>query len=186
MLRKLDMVQIFKNAFEERRNVPYEQFKEECKNLLTHLFVAAEKVFKEYCDNSNSKYNDDIFYATQNILVYIALADGEFLQGEYDIYKLFCNWVNIEPLSVEDFKTLYERLNDKTVIDAIKVYLTCRMTMDPADYQALVSALSYFAYAGDNEIDEKEYYIIRAFYDPKFDNVPLTWQEFDRLVNFNK
>lgn len=182
-MKRLDMIQIFKDILERRKSVNYEQFKEEGKTLLMRPFYVTETLFKRYCEHENLKYDDDIFYAMQNILVYMALADGEFLQGEYDIYKLFCNEVSIEPLSVEDFKALYDRLTDTKVIEAIKVFLTCRKTMDPEDYTSLVLALGYFACAGDNEIDEKEYYIIRLFFDPKFDEVPLTWQEFDRLLN---
>ena len=181
-MEKLSMVEQIKNAMSERGKIPYETYKEHCKNLLTHSFVFIEKKFKEFCKEKNDDYKDQVFYVYQDILVYLTMCDGEFLQGEYDIYKLLCDWANIAPLGVNDIKALYERLTDARVIEGIKLISAARPTMDPADYRALTSGLCYFAFAGDTEIDEKEYYILRTFYNPHFDEVPLTWEEFKKQI----
>ena len=177
-MEKLSMVEQMKNAQKERASIPYETYKDHCKNLLTHSFVFIENSFKRFCKERNEEYKDQVFYCYQDILVYISMCDGEFLQGEYDIYKLLCDWAKIEPLSVNDYQELFNRLTDARVIEGIKLVSASRPTMDHADYRALTSGLCYFAFAGDMEIDEKEYYIIRTFYNPHFDEVPLTWDEF--------
>lgn len=181
-MEKLNMVEQIKNAMSERNRIPYETYKDHCKNLLTHSFVFIEKRFKEFCKERNDEYKDQVFYCYQDILVYLMLCDGEFLQGEYDIYKLLCEWAGFDALSVNDIKALYERLTDTRVIESIKLVSAARPTMEDADYRALTSGLSYFAFAGDTEIDEKEYYILRTFYNPHFDEVPLTWNEFKKLI----
>ena len=116
----------------------------------------------------------------QRIMVFLMMSDGDFLQGEYDTYVKYCNWCGIKPLSVADCKSLDSRLSANDIIQDIDLIKLFREDFNPENYQALIQGFCYLALTGDKALDENEYYIIRCFFEPGYDYVPATWEQFKR------
>ena len=106
--------------------------------------------------------------------------DGEFLQGEYDAYCKFCKWAKIQALTVADVNALYSRTSVDRVIEDIKLINGLREFIDGDNYNAMVLGWCYLSLLGDGKFDENEYYIIRCFYDARYDYLPRDWAQFKR------
>ncbi|MBE7088648.1 MAG: hypothetical protein E7370_03945 [Clostridiales bacterium] len=178
--QRIDMVALMNIAWDRRCNLSHDEYEEKIKNLLSHSFVEYERLFKAYCDEKGTEYEDEIFYIYQHIFVYIMLSDGDFLQGEYDAYCRYCKWAGIDALSVEDARALYNRLNNDEVANDIALLTNLRGSIDPENYEAMVKGFCYLALAGDKEMDENEYYILRCFFEDGYDYAPKTWEQFKR------
>jgi hypothetical protein len=149
-------------------------------NLLSHSYNAADKFYIDYCKRSGKKYNNDIFYCFQEIMIFLALCDDHFYQTEYDCYCNFCNWARVEPLSVSDCKALYNRYSIDHLTDKIALLVAIRSYMGEDNYASLVRAFCHYSLLSDNKLDEEEYYIISGFYTGKYDDYGGGWENFKR------
>lgn len=180
MKEKMNMINQMNEAWSKRCSLTHEKFEEEFRNLMSHGFVIIDRVMKEFCDKSGHEYEEDTFYAIQRVIISIIKCDNEFLQGEYDGYVKYCTWAHINPLSVQEVNELYPDLTRETLTNDIKLITATRDIMDPSIYSAFVLSLCYLSLMGDKSFDENEYHIIRCFYEPNFDYVPSTWEDFKK------
>ena len=171
----MDIVNLMNEAWDNRLKYSHEECEERFKNLLSHAFVSMEEIFSRRIPD----YDEDVFYSVQKIIAALALADGEFLQGEYDAYLKFCDWANFEPLSVSEFQNLGNDVTGEEVLGEIEALASIRSEINEDDYYCFVLGLGIFALLGDREIDEIEYYIIANFFTYDTDYAP-DWEQFKR------
>lgn len=170
MARKsMNMIDLCNLAWDRKNKFTPEEYYVKTKNLLSHAFV-------EY---SNLIGKESTFYAFQHIIVFFMLCDDEFLRGEYDCYKTFCQYARYEPLSSDDCRNLYNRLTLDNLTDDIAKLAKLRDRIDPENYEAMVQGFAYFCLTGDKAMDENEYYILRCFFE-SCDYAPNTWEQFKR------
>lgn len=179
-IRRMNMIEHMNKAWSEKGRLDVNTFEEHCKNLVTHAYVELERIYKNYCSDKDQVYKDEVFYIFQRIFVFIMKCDGEFLQGEYDAYCKFCKWAKIQALTVADVNALYSRTSVDTVIEDIKLINGLREFIDGDNYNAMVLGWCYLSLLGDGKFDENEYYIIRCFYDARYDYSPRDWAQFKR------
>lgn len=177
---RINMIELMNKAWNRRQEVSHDEYEVKIKNLISHSFVEYEKIFKDYCSRNGKSYNEEVFIIYQHIFVFLMLSDGDFLQGEYDAYCKYCNWAGFQPLSVADSRALYNRLSVDDLVDDIKVLIDLREGIDPENYEAMVQGFCYLALAGDKEMDENEYYILRCFFESGYDYAPSTWEQFKK------
>ena len=177
---KLDLVKLMNIAWERRKESTAEEYEEKVKNLISHAFVEYENIYVSYCKDKNIKYNDDVFYLFQRLILWNCLADDEFLQGEYDAYCKYCSWAKINPLTVEDCKALVRRTSRDAIVADLSLITKLRDAVDPENYQAMVQGFCYMSLLGDKSFDENEYYLIRCFLKDGYDYCPSTWEQFKR------
>ncbi len=169
----MNLITMMNRAWDDRQSLSPDRLEEIVKNLLSHAHVNYDRVLR-----ANGYPEDKAFYVFQDILVFIALSDGDFLQGEYDAYVKYCNWAGIQPLSVDDCRALYKRTTTDRVADDISLLKSYRYHIDEDKYTALVYACCLLSLLGDKQFDENEYYIIRCFFDSSVDYCPSTWEQF--------
>lgn len=167
-----DMNEAWKNlnAYSSQQNQEF------VKNLVSHAFVAIDKAWSDYAKKNGNKYEDDAFYVFQKIFVKFMLCDGEFLQSEYDCYCKFCNYAHVQPLSVADCRSLYNRVSVDQLVDNIAYLVRLRPGLGEDMYHAMVRGFCHFCLLSDHEMDENEYYILRCFYTSN--EAPSSWAQF--------
>ena len=171
----MNVIELMNEAWEDRCNLSHEQNEISFKNLLSHGYVAMEKAY-----NSTVKdYGDTLFYCIQRILVWLMLADGDFLQGEYDAYLKYCKWANFQPLTVDDCYALFNRMTRDDIMSCINHVTATRGHIDESDYRAFVRSLCFMSLFGDKELDKGEYTLISFFFNRSSDYSP-DWETFKR------
>ena len=174
------MISLMNLAWDRRQQCSVEQYEEYVKNLVSHSYVEYERMYRTYCAEQGTKYEDEIFYVYQHIFVFLMKCDGEFLQGEYDAYCKYCNWANIKPLTVDSVNKLYARLTTDDLLRDINLLVGLRSSIEAKNYESLVQGFCYFSLLGDKSFDENEYYIIKCFFEEGYDYVPSTWERFKK------
>lgn len=174
----MNIITMMDMAWEKRQELAHEEMEEKFKNLISHAFVEYESAYKAYCQSENIEYNERIFVVFQHIIVFLSFSDGQFLQGEYDAYVKYCNWARINPLSVDDCRSLFNRLPVEDILADIELLTCTREFIDPDNYFAMVLGFCYFSLFGDKAFDENEFYIIRTFFEQGYDYCPATWEQF--------
>ena len=175
----INMIELCNLAWDRKSKLAPSEYYVKTKNLLSHAYVEYKNLFVDYCNRNGQEYKQNIFICFQHIMVFLMLCDDDFLQGEYDCYKIFCDYAKIEPLSVSDCRSLYNRLSVDDLIDDIAFLVKLRDNIDPENYEAMVQGFCYFALSGDKAMDENEYYILRSFFE-SCDYAPSTWEQFKR------
>ena len=176
--KAMNMIHLMNYAWDQRQKVSYETFQDQCRNLLSHAYADLDAMYADYCRRQGLENKQIIFYTFQEIFVYIMLSDDDFLQGEYDTYKKYCQFANFEPLSVADCRSLYARTTVETIAQDINFIDSMRESIEPDKYEALILAFCYLCLQGDKAMDENEYYILRCFFEKGYDYAPATWQQF--------
>jgi len=179
-IRQMNMLTHMDKAWNEKRRLDVNTYEEHCKNLVSHAYQELVKIYRNYCSNKGEAYKDEVFYMFQRIFVFIMKCDGEFLQGEYDAYCKFCSYAGIRALTVSDVNALYDRTDVDVVIEDIKLINNLREYIDGDNFNAMVLGWCYLSLLGDTTVDENEYYIIRCFYDSRYDYCPRDWDTFKR------
>lgn len=174
----MNMISLMNYAWDQRQKVSAETYQDQCRNLLSHAYADLTNMYDSYCKSENLNNDDLIFYTFQEIFVMIMLSDDDFLQCEYDAYCKFCKYANIEPLSVEDCRSLYSRTSIDKLAQNINFLSKLRDSIDSSKYEAMVLAFCYLCLQGDKAMDENEYYILRCFFEAGYDYAPSTWQQF--------
>lgn len=178
--KSINMIDLCNLAWDRRTKLALSEYYTKTKNLLSHAYVEYKNMFIDFCRNKGQAYEDQVFYIFQHILVFLMMCDDDFLQGEYDCYKTFCEYANFEPLTVDSVRPLYNRLTvddlskDISILRDLRGYLN-----DPDNYEAMVQGFCYFCLSGDKAMDENEYYILRCFFESG-DYCPDTWEQFKR------
>ena len=167
-------------AWDRKCNVSKQDFELRAKNLISHCFVEIENKYVAFCREKGSEYKDEVFYIFQRLIVYLTLSDGDFLQQEYDAYKVYCSWAHINALSVEECKTLYSRTSTDVIINDLKLIDGLRDSINGENYSSMVLGFCYMSLMGDKSFDENEYYILRCFFRSGYDYCPQTWEQFKR------
>ena len=172
----MDIVALFDEAWDLKRENTHERSEEMFKNLISHGFVAFEEFFK---DLLKDEYDDDLFYVIQKVLTYLIYADGDCLQGEYDAYVKYCDWAGFQACTVSELEQLYDDIDYDGLTDDLDVIIEYRDRIPEDDYRALVLGLCLFCFMGDDEIDEDEYAIVSFFLQQPEDYAP-DWETFKR------
>lgn len=168
-IKSINMIDLCNLAWDRKNKFTPEEYYEKTKNLLSHAYVDCSKIIGE----------DKTFVAFQRILVFFMLCDNDFLHGEYECYKTFCQYAKYKPLSADDCRSLYNRLTVDDLTDEIATLVNLRNRIDPDDFEAMVQGFAYFCLTGDKAMDENEYYILRCFFQ-SCDYAPSTWEQFKR------
>ncbi len=177
---KMNLVNMMNIAWQRRQEYGHEEYEVRVKNLISHAFVEYERIYTDYCKEKGYTYKDEVFYIFQRLILYFQFTDGDFLQGEYDAYVKYCNWANIQPLTVADCRNLYNRLSTDDLINDIKLVNNLRDAINPENFEAMVQGFCYMALLGDKQLDENEYYILRCFFADGYDYCPSTWEQFKK------
>ena len=165
----INMIELCNLAWDRKSKLAPSEYYVKTKNLLSHAYVECGRILGR----------EKVFVAFQRILVFLMLCDDDFLQGEYDCYKTFCDYAKYEALTVSDCRSLYNRLSVDDLTDEIATLVKLRDSIDPENYEAMVQGFCYFCLSGDKAMDENEYYILRSFFEA-CDYAPSTWDQFKR------
>ncbi|MBQ8433818.1 MAG: hypothetical protein IJX23_03315 [Clostridia bacterium] len=165
----INMIDLCNLAWDRKSKLAPSEYYTKTKNLLSHAYVECGRIIGR----------EKVFVAFQRVLVFLMLCDDDFLQGEYDCYKTFCDYANYEALSVSDCRSLYNRLSVDDLTEEISTLVSLRDSIDPDNYEAMVQGFCYFCLSGDKAMDENEYYILRCFFQ-NCDYAPSSWDQFKR------
>ena len=165
----INMIELCNLAWDRKSKLAPSEYYVKTKNLLSHAYVECGRILGR----------EKVFVAFQRILVFLMLCDEDFLQGEYDCYKTFCDYAKYEALTVSDCRSLYNRLSVDDLTDEIATLVKLRDSIDPENYEAMVQGFCYFCLSGDKAMDENEYYILRCFFQGS-DYAPSSWDQFKR------
>ena len=165
----INMIDLCNLAWDRKSKLAPSEYYVKTKNLLSHAYVECGRLIGR----------EKVFVAFQRILVFLMLCDDDFLQGEYDCYKTFCDYAKYEALTVSDCRSLYNRLSVDDLTDEIATLVKLRDSIDPENYEAMVQGFCYFCLSGDKAMDENEYYILRCFFQGN-DYAPSSWDQFKR------
>ena len=119
-MKPMNLIDLMNYAWDDKKKTNAKDYALKFRNLISHAYtdiLTRNKQLNYDCERP--------FYVIQEICVFLIKCDGDFLQGEYDAYRYFCNYAGIDPLSVKDVTALRERktldnlIND---IDYIKSY----------------------------------------------------------------
>ena len=165
----INMIDLCNLAWDRKSKLAPSEYYVKTKNLLSHAYVECGRIIGR----------EKVFVAFQRILVFLMLCDDDFLQGEYDCYKTFCDYAKYEALTVSDCRSLYNRLSVDDLTDEIATLVKLRDSIDPENYEAMVQGFCYFCLSGDKAMDENEYYILRCFFQ-NCDYAPSSWEQFKR------
>ena len=165
----INMIELCNLAWDRKSKLAPSEYYVKTKNLLSHAYVECGRIIGR----------EKVFVAFQRILVFLMLCDDDFLQGEYDCYKTFCDYAKYEALTVSDCRSLYNRLSVDDLTDEIATLVKLRDSIDPENYEAMVQGFCYFCLSGDKAMDENEYYILRCFFQGN-DYAPSSWDQFKR------
>ena len=173
--KPIDMIEMMKLARDRKKNNSPSDFYVKTKNLLSHAYVEYKNMYIDFCKSKGEEYKDKIFYSFQHIFVYLMMGDGEVSRGEYEAYKVFCNYCKVEPLTQADCRNLYNRLDTDTVIGDIELLRDLRDYLQDADnYEAMVKGFCYFCLADRKNLNETQYLILSFFFE-KMDTYPSSW-----------
>lgn len=170
-------------AYKARRQFTPKQIGERAKNLLSHSFNEFEKLFKAKAENAGFTYNEKCFIIFQHLYIFLTMADGKFMEEEYEAYKDFCDWARFKELSVADFKNVHQRFTLEDVESEIKELVAFRDQITPENYFYFVSGLFYFVLVSKSNIHENEYNILVKLFEKDFDQIPWTYAEFKQKYN---
>lgn len=165
----INMIELCNLAWDRKSKLAPSEYYVKTKNLLSHAYVECGRILGR----------EKVFVAFQRILVFLMLCDEDFLQGEYDCYKTFCDYAKYEALTVSECRSLYNRLSVDDLTDEIATLVKLRDSIDPENYEAMVQGFCYFCLSGDKAMDENEYYILRCFFQGN-DYAPSSWDQFKR------
>jgi hypothetical protein len=165
----INMIELCNLAWDRKSKLAPSEYYVKTKNLLSHAYVECGRILGR----------EKVFVAFQRILVFLMLCDEDFLQGEYDCYKTFCDYAKYEALTVSECRSLYNRLSVDDLTDEISTLVRLRDSIDPENYEAMVQGFCYFCLSGDKAMDENEYYILRCFFQGS-DYAPSSWDQFKR------
>ena len=135
--KPIDMMEMMKLARDRKKNNSASDFHVKAKNLLSHAYVEYKDMYVDFCKSKGEEYKDKIFYIFQHIFVFLMMGDGEVSRNEYEAYKVFCNYAKVEPLTREDCRALYKRLDTETLTGDIELLRDLREYLKDADnYEA--------------------------------------------------
>ena len=164
----MNLIHLMNYAWKQRQDKGKDALVIESRNLISHAYAKM------------ISYNENIFYAFQTVYVFIMLADGDFLQGEYDAYVKFCELAGYQCLTVDECKSFYKRKTTSDLAESIRTIKNYRYNVSANNYEAMIVAFCYLCLLGDKAMDENEYYIIRCFFDESEDYCPSDWATFKR------
>ena len=172
----IDLIDLMKTAHKRKREVSASEFHTKAKNLLSYAYVEYKNMYIDYCNSKGEEYKNRIFYIFQHIFAYLMMSDGEATRAEHECYSLFCNYAKVEPLTIDDCRALYNRLETDEVIDDIKFLRDLRPHLKDADnYRAMVQGFCYFCLASNKKLDEIQYLLLSFFFESNIDSCPSNW-----------
>ena len=83
----------------------------------------------------------------------------------------------MRPFRIDDY---IKGQGEEGTVEDIKLLNGLREFVDGDNYNAMVLGFCYLSLLGDTSFDENEYYIIRCFYDARYDYAPRDWAQFKR------
>ena len=172
----MNMIADMNEAWKDMNEASSQKNQEYVLNLLSHAVVEIDNAWRNVAKRNGESYDNNAFYLFQKIIVNFMLCDGEFLQGEYDCYCKFCNFCHVQPLSVADCRSFYNRVSIEDLANNIRVVYNLRSAMGEDKYHAMVRGFCHFCLLSDHEMDENEYYILVCFY--ARGEAPATWAQF--------
>lgn len=173
--RSLDMVAQMREVSVARRKNDSAAYRKTCCDLLCRGYGGLTDACRA-CGDPTAE--STVFYAFQHILTYLILSDGDFLQGEYDLYAAFCRSTGFSPLTVGNVRQLYRDLHTDDLVRDIRLIAAMRPQMPADDFEALTRGMCFLALIGDKTFDEDEYRLLRCLYDKTADKIPDSWEDF--------
>lgn len=177
---QINMIRLMDVAWDDKYKYNDDTYKQYCRNLISHAYQKLNSKYDQYCKEQKIENDQMIFITFQRVYVAIMLCDGDFLQSEYDTYLLFCKNANFKPLSVEECKNLYGRMDAKEILNRAASIKKLRELVSPEDYESMVLGFCYLCLQGDRTMDENEFYILSMFFEPGYDLFPDSWDRFKK------
>ena len=174
----MNMIADMNEAWQDMKECSSQKNQEYVLNLISHAFVDIDTAWRNVAKKNGNRYDNDTFYLFQQIIVNFMLCDDEFLQGEYDCYCRFCNFAHVQPLSVADCRSYYNRVSVEELGNSIRRLYNLRSSLGVEKYHAMVRGFCHFCLLSDKEMDENEYYILSCFY--ASNEAPSSWAQFKK------
>ena len=174
----MNMIADMNEAWKDMNEQTSQKNQEYVLNLISHAFVDLDSAWRDVAKRRGERYEDEAFYVFQKILVNFMLCDNEFLQSEYDCYCKFCHLAHVQPLSVEDCRSFYNRVSVEDLGSNIRGLFNLRSNIGEDKYHAMVRGFCHFCLLSDHEMDENEYYILSCFYASS--EAPSSWAQFKK------
>lgn len=108
------------------------------------------------------------------------MVDGDFKQGEYDVYCDFCRAINRAPLTVDECRTLYNENIDSKIHNKIIFMKKIRVIVNPEDYSKFIEGLCYISLMGTRKFHEYEFYYLKNFFIEGYDYIGTDWEKFKK------
>lgn len=180
MKQRINMIDQLLNAWKRRNTISDKEFIDEFSTMFHHAFDNIEKTLINKYKELNKKYQDDLFYTLQRVLVYLMLSDDGLQQEEYDSYVSFCKHIDFLPLDIKSIQNMFSEISFSRAVINVNLIKNIRTFCDEALYEELTKALIYLCLLGDKEMDKEEYELIKCFYDPAIDIYPKSLEEFKK------
>ena len=173
----INLVEQFQLAWQEKQNFSHERREENTVALLKRVHDEYASTVRNYLSSIGRPYDNQVFTALQNVLVYLCCCDGQYSQGEADAYTKLCYRIGMSPLSVSEFKSKAESMSMSVLTKNIAVFTFFRDKLSsPIIFEYLISGLCMYAFLGTNELYENEFYVIKTFLNTGFDWFPESWE----------
>ena len=122
-IAKINIYKILTIALERKMDWSSYDYRNRITNLLRESFYGIERDCRKYLASEGKEYKDQIFTCYHKIIVCFMQIEGEFKQGEYDVYCDFCRAINRTPLSVSECETLYRENIDTHAVSAMAPFV---------------------------------------------------------------
>lgn len=182
--KPIDLIELLKLARDRRKHCVSKDYWTKTKNLLSHAYVDYKEMYVDFCKKKGEEYNDKIFYIFQHMLVFLMMCDGRVGYREYESYKVFCEFAKIEPLTKKDISALYDRLTVDSLVQEMSLLSDLREYIEADDFEAMVQGFCYFAIDDKKKLHKNQYYILRGFFEDKYDTCPNSWFSFKLKSGF--
>ena len=174
----MNMIADMNEAWKDMNGYSSQKNQEYVLNLVSHAFVNLDNAWRAVYKKNGDNYDNEAFYLFQKIFVNFMLCDGEFMQSEYDCYCKFCHFAHVQPLSVADCRSYYDRVSVEDLGKSIRFLFNSRSAIGEDTYHAMVRGFCHFCLLSDHEMDENEYYILSCFYASS--EAPSSWAQFKK------
>lgn len=177
MSDKINLIECFNYAWQQKCSKSTEELKEEFLNQILPSYMNLYQLYTETLGNHGESYNNEIFVYYTVIFMKMMMSDGEFLVGEYEFFQAFSEACGYDALAPETLMKRAVSVEKETYDNMISTFKQCRDAIGNEEYKQFIVALSFLALSGDKELDEEEFNCIISFLDEKKDVYPKTIKE---------
>ena len=166
---------MMREAYDDYQSSTREKNDEIFKNLISHGYVKIKKLYQKV----DKDYGDTFFNVTQDLVIWLMFADGQYSQMEYDAYYQFCEYAGFKPLSVTECSKRKKELGIDYIMSLVQHIVMTRHRIPDDDYESYVKSLCFLAVLGYKDLVKDEYTLISYFFNEETDYCP-SWEQFNQ------